>query len=668
MDRRTLSFLAVIFLLTAGFIGFLRLTNERPRERIVVTPDSYPSNPAPLKTGRFVRLPFGSIHPQGWLREQMVLQAKGLTGYLDRIFPDVGPDSAWLGGGGEAWERGPYYWRGVVALAYVLDDTPMKEKARPWIEWALSSQREDGNFGTWRQDWWPKMIVCQALGWYYEATRDARVILFMERFYRYQLLTIEREPLKEWAVYRGGDNIEPILWLYKRNRDPALLKLASLLRAQTYDWAGLFLGGHPFQGGSFIEHRHAVNVAHGLKTPMVSFLLKGGDRDAKASLAGLELLDRFYGQAHGVWAGDEPVAPTSGFHGTELCTTVEALHSLGMLIEALGEPSLGDRFEKAAFNALPAALLPDGKGYQYYIQPNTVNATKGLRGFQTDHGSNLSPGGISGYPCCAVNMHYAWPWVAQTLYMAVPGGGLAAIAYAPCRVEARVAQGTAVTITQETDYPFRDRVEVRVDPEREAEFELWLRIPGWCRTPAILVNGEAQTPPKPGSFAVVRRIWKMGDSVTMRFPMEPLITRWENRSVAVERGPLVFALKVGESWTKADPHEELKGPMARLFPSWEIRPTTIWNYALIVDETDPQGFFQVQEAGIVARQPFTQRSAPVCILARARRIGAWGLDGFGNAQPPPPGPLTLDTPAESVTLVPLACTKLRVTYLPIANP
>src|SRR5258707_536615 len=131
------------------------------------TPAAIVRNRAPLEPNAFYALPLGAIEPRGWLRKQLQIQATGLTGHLDEFWPDLMPDSAWLGGKGEAWERGPYFLDGLLPLAYLLDDPGLKAKSNRWIEWTLTHQQADGEIGpTQNNDWWPRMVMLKALTQY----------------------------------------------------------------------------------------------------------------------------------------------------------------------------------------------------------------------------------------------------------------------------------------------------------------------------------------------------------------------------------------------------------------------------------------------------------------------------------------------------------------------
>jgi len=102
-------------------------------------------NRSPLAPNSFYALPLTSVKPTGWLRRQLQIQAASLSGHLDEFWPSVGPDSGWLGGAGESWERGPYYMDGLVPLAFLLDDPRLVAKAHKWVKWTLENQRADGD-------------------------------------------------------------------------------------------------------------------------------------------------------------------------------------------------------------------------------------------------------------------------------------------------------------------------------------------------------------------------------------------------------------------------------------------------------------------------------------------------------------------------------------------
>lgn len=117
-----------------------------------------------LRPAALVELPLGAVKPAGWLAEQLTLQAQGLTGVLEEIWADVGPDSAWLGGSGEDWERGPYYLDGMLPLAHLTGDPRLLVKASRWIDSILASAGPDGQFGPRsNDDWWPRMVALKCL-------------------------------------------------------------------------------------------------------------------------------------------------------------------------------------------------------------------------------------------------------------------------------------------------------------------------------------------------------------------------------------------------------------------------------------------------------------------------------------------------------------------------
>ncbi len=630
-----------------------------------VEPVSATPNRAPLAPSSFYPLPLTQVKPQGWLLDQLRIQAKGLTGHLDEFWPDLGPNSAWLGGAGEGWERGPYYLDGLVPLAFLLNDPQLIAKSRKWVEWTLTHQRPGGGIGPEKnKDWWPNFVMLKVLTQWQEATGDARVIPLMQRYFAYQAKHIDERPLYEWAAYRWQEEVLSIVWLYNRTGDASLLDLARKLKVQGYDWE------EQFRNFRFTEKvtakadlnlsTHGVNTAMALKAPAVWYLLTHGKEGEAGTAQMMQRLDQYHGLPNGMFSATEHLAGRDPSQGVELCAVVEAMFSLEQEIAILGDAQLGDRLEKIAYNALPATLSPDLWSHQYDQQPNQISCTLARRDW-TDNGPESNLFGLEpNFGCCTANLHQGWPKFAANLWMATPDHGLAAIAYGPSEVTALVSGGVAITITEQTEYPFRDAIRLSVEPQRAVTFPLVLRIPAWAHDAQVKVNGGPAAGAIAGQFLTIRREWRPSDRVELKFPMEVLTTDGFHDGVTVQRGPLVYALPIGESWRKL----KQTGPST----DWEIYPTSPWNYALEARQfgAQPADLFAVEERP-VGTQPFSPEGAPVVIHAKGRRLPEWQTVNE-SAGPLPASPVSSKQPEETLSLLPYGAVRLRITVLPTLAP
>lgn len=623
-------------------------------------------------------LEYSSLSPSGWLKDQLELQMDGITRTLDEYWGSVGIYSDWIGGTDNSWERPPYWLDGLVPLAYLLKDEVGIAKAEKWLNWSLKSQRQSGDFGpkyrTSEFDeplFWPKFVMMKVFISYYEATGDERVIPFMTKYFRFCLAQLDKFKMSGWAEARGGDLAYTVLWLYDMTKESFLYELLNKINGQSLDWADMF-EKFPFTRETDYYYKwdkimanttrtslysimqyhytHIVNVAMGVKQPLMNYRGTGEKKYLDAVYKGLANLYKYHGQVAGVFAGDEHLSGVNPTQGTELCSVVEYMFSLQLLLEATGDPMFGDLIERVAYNALPATISEDFKAHQYDQQANQVLVSNAKRNWYNNEDDSNIFGFEPNFGCCLANMHQGWPKFTKNAFL-VGDNEIFAAVYMPLEANFEI-DSRKISIISETQYPFKGNVSFLFKMGEPQAFKFNLRIPGWCCKYELLINGEVTEHIENGKWAVINRTFRGNDRIEIAFEMPVAIKEgWYNNSVSVERGPLVFGLNIKESWEALDRGiEEYK--------YYEIYPKTPWNYALNIDKD-----MVALETGVNTKQAFSHEHAPVRIRAKGFRVPEWKLEN-NSAGEVPVSPVLMNNEEEDIELIPYGSAKLRVSLFP----
>ena len=592
------------------------------------------------------------IKPAGWVKRQLEIQAQGLAGNLDKVWPDV-RDSAWIGGQREGWERVPYWLDGFIPLAYLLENEDMIARAKKYIDAILAEQKPDGwicpcseeKRGSY--DTWAVQLISKVLVVYYECSGDERIPPVVYRILKnyYELLQNGTVALFEWGKARWFETFIAISFIDGIYHEPWLKDLAKILKAQGANYHDFIeLWKRPLNHWKL--ETHIVNIVMMLKSEAVSCdLLDAPYTDQAESLRGI--LDQYNGTVYGSFTGDECLSGVSPIQGTELCGIVEQMYSYEWLYAYTGDAKWAERAEVLAFNALPAAISEDMWTHQYDQMSNQISCERfyGSPIFGTNQADAHLFGLEPHYGCCTANFGQGWPKFTLSAFMHCDNTVINAFMI-PCELN-----DGGKRIALKTNYPFENSASYQITADED--FSFVIRIPSFAKN--VTLNGNAVQ----GNEIVLEIKSGEQKEVSVAFETAPYFEARANSLHAVRCGSLIFSLPIPYQ-TKMYEYE--KDGVERKFPycDYELIPRKEWNYGFCAEDLAVRR----NEIGEV---PFSFRNPPVAITVGVQQID-WGFEEkYDTVCAKVPHCLEPIGAEMQMELIPYGCAKLRMTEMPFVK-
>ena len=653
----------------------------RPGQVNYGRPFETPTRPA------FIPLPPGAVEPQGWLRDWCLTARDGYTGHMDDF--DVAFKQAWAANftptgehlrfwdkGSWPLEGGGYWFDGLVKLGYALHDDSLINQAKTRLDVVVNHMNADSILFIWwlnrnkpadmsqeeagYSEWWPQWstgFMGRSLVADYAAGGNPRVRQALEWAYDSEYNWLRRRfaqtniyPALETYTWTGNKKIQASLTeLFDKRVNKNMpgkpveigMPFSIVMPNDNSPWYEQ-AGHYTYNDGGWItaDKVHGV-MFNELSSPWALGYLWTGKREFLDAVSRYyDMMERDGMQPYGVMVADEFCGPTGANRGTETCNVSAYMWSQMELLRISGQAVIGDRVERAFFNAAPATVSRDFTRHVYTQTANRITPAGGGRDYKPTH-----------WPlCCTASLNRFLPNYVMHMWMATYDNGLAAMFYGPSKVSALAADRVPVELTTQTDYPFGETIEIAVKPSRRASFPLSFRIPGWCRNPALAVNGSAlNATPDANGFVRLERAWEPGDKINLQFPMSARVTTGHDANAggapyaAVYYGPLLFVLPIADMKDENTPD-----------------PAANWKYAL---DTPGEGLgtgITVERSAMPPRWNWPLAS-PLQL-----RVPVQSLEWDGKSLPGKPAADSGRSP-ESLALVPYGCTKFRVALLPITE-
>jgi hypothetical protein len=622
----------------------------------------------------FEKIKITNIQPEGWIKEFLERQKTGLSGNIE-VAGYPFDTKMWatekIKGSTKAWwpyEQTAYYIDGVHRLGLLLEDEALVQKAKTQTQYVLNHiNPATGRVSTNLADRWWRWPYAQFFRIFmtdYEVTGDNKIIDALHKHYL-------AFTASDFADDLELANVEELCWLYGVTKDKKLLDMAeeaySLFKSDIkYRNRSEGDNKNDMQFGSDrVPDMHGVVYLELVKVPAILYSYTGKQEYLKEAENGIQKMEKHHMLISGLPSSTEHFRGISDLAGHETCNTAVFPYSYGYMLRITGDARLGDRIEKAVFNAGIGSITKDFKSHQYFSAPNQVIAS--LKSNLYGHNPArmmYAPG--HDVECCTGNVNRFMPYYVEQMWLSAPDNGLVASLFGPSSVTAKVGKdNTAIEITQETNYPFSEEIKFRIQTNKKVSFPFYIRIPEWSNATQILVNGErVDSEIRQGSFYKLERDFSDGDEITLKIPMTVNVSFWPNNEAGIERGPLVFSLPVEKEKSIVMGYER----STKEFPAYEMTPVDSWNYGIVNAINE----FTIKYNKIDG-YPWDEGNSPITIKVPAEEVKNWEMQKVydenlnENIERTPPIPANPEFigKMEFLELVPFGTTTLRVSLFPI---
>lgn len=470
---------------------------------------------------------------------------------------------------GEGYHSGIFFddsdvYKALEGFAYSLQNNPdpkLEAKCDEWIDKFAAAQQPDGYINTFYtltglENRWQDMnmheMYCaghmiEAAVAYYNVTGKDKLVGVCERMVQH-MMSVFGPGKRDWVP--GHEEIElALVKLYQTTGKKEYLEFADWLLSERGH-------GYGFQSKSPYEYvpeyfqdavpvremsdicGHAVRAMY-LFCGMADVAAYTGDQgyiDALGRLWDDVVLRNMY-ITGGIGQSGKNEGFTNDYSLPNLDAYCETCASVGMVFwnwrmnQFTGDSKYIDVLERSMYNGALAGVSLAGDKF-FYVNP-----------LESEGGHHRQS--WYGCACCPSQICRFLPSIGNYIY-GVSDDALWVNLYISGTADVKFGKKT-VKVSQDSVYPWQGTVRITIGDKFDKDVRV--RIPGWCKSWGISVNGDDIEPAVEKGYAVLEGKWKAGDVIEldMEMPVEMVAadprTKEDEGMRAIQRGPLVYCLE-----------------------------------------------------------------------------------------------------------------------------